>query len=330
VLAKAEGADDPLSWRRAADWAKQRKMTLRLADRLGRGRGGMRILDHLKASPASRFVPDLSGWEDAELAAAWLGHATVLLRVGQKTVLTDPVLSAKVGLGLGLLTGGPRRLIAPALTREQLPAIDLILLSHAHFDHLDRPTLARLDKQVPVVTASQTSDLVSDLGFGNVTELRWGESATFDGLRVTARAARHWGARTFLDQHRGFNAYLLEAGNRRVLYGGDTAYHDYFRDLQRVDLAILGIGAYDPYVAVHATPEQAWAMADHCGARAVLPMHHSTFRLSHEPMHEPIERMLAAAGGDAERIVIREVGQQWSAGAGESQAAFSRASQPFG
>ena len=122
---------------------------------------------------------------------------------------------------------------------------------------------------------------------------------------------KHWGARTFHDQHRGFNAYLLESPTHRVLYGGDTAYQELFKDAGPVDLSILGIGAYDPYIAAHATPEQALAMADHANAKFILPMHHSTFRLSHEPLHEPIERLIAAAGDRADRIVIREVGQQW-------------------
>jgi L-ascorbate metabolism protein UlaG (beta-lactamase superfamily) len=88
-----------------------------------------------------------------------------------------------------------------------------------------------------------------------------------------------------------------------------------FRDIGGVDLAILGIGAYDPYIRAHANPEQALEMAGHAGAKKILPMHHSTFRLSHEPLHEPIQRLLAAAEaqGATDRIVIREVGQQWSA-----------------
>ena len=105
---------------------------------------------------------------------------------------------------------------------------------------------------------------------------------------------------------------MLSDGKRRVLYGGDTAYHEGFRDVGRVNLAILGIGAYDPYIAAHANPEQVWQMADHCRADHVLPMHHSTFRLSHEPMHEPIERLLSAAGRGADRIVVREIGGAWA------------------
>jgi L-ascorbate metabolism protein UlaG (beta-lactamase superfamily) len=304
-------------WKRYADWAKYRPLTLRLADRLGRSRGRLGILNHVNPPVAAAHKPDLAGWEDRELAAAWLGHATVLLRVGGMTILTDPVLANRVGVGLGIITGGPKRLVAPALSVRELPAIDLILISHAHFDHLDRPTLSRLPKRIPVVTADQTDDLIRDLGFRRITELRWGESIDLEGVRVTAREVRHWGARTFYDQHRGFNAYLIESRGsprRRVLYGGDTAYQDYFKDLGRVDLAILGIGGYDPYVAAHATPEQAWAMAGHCNADVLLPMHHSTFRLSYEPVGEPMERMIDAAGSDEERVVVRAVGRMWATG----------------
>jgi L-ascorbate metabolism protein UlaG (beta-lactamase superfamily) len=170
----------------------------------------------------------------------------------------------------------------------------------------------RLPKHVPVVTAPRTHDLIRDLGYGTVTELQWGESLRFEELKITAREVRHWGARTFFDHHRGFNAYLLESNNRRVLYGGDTAYHDGFKDIGGVDLACLGIGAYDPYIAAHATPEQAWVMADHARADFVLPMHHSTFRLSHEPMREPLERLMAAAGRAIDRIVTPQIGMMWS------------------
>ena len=299
-------------WKNVADWAKGRPAMLRVADHLGRGKGRLRLFDHVNRPPPSPHRPDLTDWTNHQLAAAWLGHATVLLRLGGKTIVTDPVLSHRVGLGLGLMTGGPRRLVSPALTRRQLPPLGLILLSHAHFDHLDRPTLARLDKSVPVVVARHTADLVSDLGFTHVTELAWGESTVAAGLTVTAFPVKHWGARTFYDRHRGYNAYRLDAPDgRRVLYGGDTAYHDGFAAVGLVDLAILGIGAYDPYEAAHATPEQALAMADQCGARHILPMHHSTFRLSYEPTHDPIRRLLAAID-DPGRVVIREVGQQWA------------------
>lgn len=302
-----------MSWREYSDWAKTRPAVLRLADSLGKGRGGMRLLDHLNAPPSAPRRPKLAEWEQQELAAVWIGHATVLLRIGGRTVLTDPVFSNRVGIGLGLVTGGPRRLVAPALSLRELPPLDLILVSHAHFDHLDRPTLNRLPKRVPVITSEHNADLIRDLGFYSVTELRWGQRVTAGGVCVTGWPALHWGARTFNDHHRGYAAFLLEAGGRRILYGGDTAWGPHFKDAGRVDLAVLGIGAYDPYIAAHATPEQAWAMADHLRAGFLLPMHHSTFRLSYEPTHEPLERLLAAAGRGEERLVCREMGELWTA-----------------
>lgn len=299
------------TWKHLADWAKRRPVTLRLADRMGRGRGRLRLLDRLTPLVPAPLTPDLSGWDDHDLAAAWIGHATVLLRMEGHTILTDPVFGPRVGVGLGLMTGGPRRHAAPALRPGQLPKIDLLLLSHAHFDHLDRPSLDRLSKSIPIVTAPHTRDLLADLGYRHITELRWGECIEpAPGLKVTARRVRHWGARTFYDQHRGFNGYMIESPNRRVLFGGDSAFHDWYADLRHIDLAVLGIGAYNPWEASHATPEQALAMADHCRAERILPMHHSTFTLSHEPPGEPLERLLEAVSDD-QRIVIPRIGGLW-------------------
>src|SRR6185312_15083612 len=188
------------------DWAKRQPLALRLADWLGRGRGKFRFFDGLHR-PSAPPKPNLKTWHKQDLAAVWIGHATILLRVGDMTILTDPVFSNRVGIGLGLWTGGPRRLLAPALSIRQLPPIDLILVSHAHFDHLDRPTLTKLPKHVPVITAPHTADLISDLGFQQVSELRWGESMRISELNFTAQQVKHWGARTFYDRHRGFNAY---------------------------------------------------------------------------------------------------------------------------
>ena len=300
-----------MSWREITDRVKKSHALLRVADFLGRGRGRTRWLDHLNAPPPSPLKPDLSNWQNQSLSAIWLGHATVLLRAGGLTILTDPVLCNRVGIGLGLITGGPRRHVAPALAIRELPPIDLLLISHAHFDHLDRPTLVNLNKNIPVITAGGTFDLIRDLGFRKITELRWGESTSLKSVKITAQKVRHWGARTFYDSHRGFNAYLIEADNKRILYGGDTAYQDFFKEIGKVDLAILGIGGYNPYLASHATPEQAWEMFNHLDADFLLPMHHSTFRLSHEPTGEPIERLLIAAGRDTDRIVMTQIGAQW-------------------
>ncbi|QOV91326.1 MBL fold metallo-hydrolase [Humisphaera borealis] len=299
-------------WKVVADWAKARPWALAAADRLGRSRGRLAVVDRLMPPPPAPLTPDLSGWNAAELAAVWIGHATILLRIGGQTVLTDPVFAHRIGLGLGLITAGPRRRFAPAVDLRKLPPIDLILMSHAHFDHLDRPTLARLPKKTPIVTAPHTRDLLKDLGYASITELRWKESTDIGPLRITAEPVRHWGARTFHDAHRGYNAYQIESRTgpgRRVFFGGDSAHQELWRDLPRADLAIVGIGGYRPHIGGHANPEQAWEMIEHLKPDAVIPMHHSTFKLSHEPWGEPMERLMAVA--DARRVVVDRVGGMW-------------------
>ena len=116
------------------------------------------------------------------------------------------------------------------------------------------------------------------------------------------------------DTHRGYNGYVVEVGRRRVLFGGDTAWTETFRPMRAVgeiDLAIMPIGAYNPWIRAHCNPEQALRMADDAGAGFVLPVHHKTFELSREPLGEPIERLVAAAGSSADRVLIRDVGQEF-------------------
>ncbi|MGI8744598.1 MAG: MBL fold metallo-hydrolase [Bryobacteraceae bacterium] len=264
---------------------------------------------------AAPYTPDPARWPDTGLHAAWLGHSTVLLKVDGFTILTDPVLGARCGVRVGPVVVGMKRLVAPALWRKQLPPIDLILLSHAHFDHLDQATLRGLERPATtVITASTTSDLLRVRRYGAVQELRWDESTRVGPVSVRAFEVRHWGARMRTDIHRGYNGYLIETGRRRIVFGGDTAYTGSFKSLREskpVDLAIMPIGAYDPWIAVHCNPEQAWRMSRDCGADFVLPVHHQTFKLSREPNDEPIERLLAAAGRDEKAIVLQRIGQTW-------------------
>ncbi|MFT3787897.1 MAG: MBL fold metallo-hydrolase [Tepidisphaeraceae bacterium] len=262
--------------------------------------------------------PDLSCWTDAKLAACWLGHATVLLKVGALTMLTDPVFSRRVGLGLGFATMGPARIVAPSLRLRELPAVDIVLLSHAHFDHLDRPTLWQLASHFPkaaLITAAGLNDLTCDLPFAQRVEVKLGESITLVNTTFTAWPVRHWSARMIRDTHREACSFLIERSSRRVLFGGDSAFGDHWTPIGRqggVDLAIVGIGAYDPWIDGHASPEQAWKMAvEHARARHMLAMHHSTFKLSVEPMREPMERLLRIAGADSHRIVASTIAHCW-------------------
>ena len=248
----------------------------------------------------------------SKLHATWIGHSTVLLRIGDFHLLTDPVFGKRCGLSLGRANIGPKRLVPPAIALSHLPKIDLVLLSHAHMDHFDIPTLRRLEsKSTQVITAKLTSDLLRVRRYSKVSELTWGSHLQVGPLRIGAFQVKHWGARTITDVWRGYNGYTIEGEGVRVLFGGDTALTDSFRTLRSskpFDLAILPIGAYNPWIANHCNPEQAWRMGNDAGAIAWLPVHHKTFPLGREPVHEPLERFLTAAGGDAASVLTRNVG----------------------
>lgn len=260
--------------------------------------------------------PQPTSWPNDRLTAAWLGHSTVLLNFFGITILTDPVLFGRIGIRLPFFTIGPKRLTQPALAVEELPPIDLILLSHAHFDHLDWRTLRQFNSDTQVITAPRTRDILQGTKLRQITELRWQESrevhAAAGPLIVRAFRVNHWGARLRTDDYRGYNGYVLERNGRRVIFSGDTALTKTFAGLndgRPYDLAIFGIGAYEPWIRSHCTPEQAVAMANAAGARHILPVHHQTFKLSFEPFHDPIERFASALQKEPERIALREIGE---------------------
>jgi L-ascorbate metabolism protein UlaG (beta-lactamase superfamily) len=259
--------------------------------------------------------PDPKHWPNEGLHAAWIGHSTVLIKADGITILTDPVFSLRVGINLGPLTVGIKRLIEAAAPVASLPPTDVILLSHAHMDHFDLPSLRQLESpRTHVVTAYRTSDLLRVRRYAGVHELRWDATAQAGPVTVRAFEVAHWGARMRSDVYRGFNGYLAEVGRYRLIFGGDTAYTESFKGLRssrRVDLAIMPIGAYDPWIHVHCNPEQALCMAEHSGSEMILPVHHQTFQLSREPKLEPIERLVAAAGSSPERIVLKQIGEEF-------------------
>jgi L-ascorbate metabolism protein UlaG (beta-lactamase superfamily) len=284
----------------------------------------LRMFSSPEATPAPQR-PDPASWDNSTITAAWLGHATVLVNFFGTWIITDPVFSKRVGINvLGFTTVGPKRLVEPALPFEKLPPIDLILLSHAHMDHLDLPTLRCFDGDIPLVMAKNTVDVIENLPRKTVVELDWGASATVAGIQVEALRVKHFGWRFPWENDRSkgdwfgrsFNAYLLTKNERHVVFGGDTAYHEHFRSVgergMTVDLAIMPIGTYTPWIANHCTPEQAVTMADHLNARAILPIHWNTFEMGDEPRYEPIERFTAALRQTPERIALTSIGETWT------------------
>jgi L-ascorbate metabolism protein UlaG (beta-lactamase superfamily) len=275
-----------------------------------------RIAEIGKPMPPSPFTPAPERWADNAITLAWLGHATVLINFYGMRILTDPTFFPRIGVSLGLGTLGPQRLIGCALTPDAVPDIDLLLVTHAHFDHLDTPSLAAVRGDPAVVMAQGTSDLLPRRRTAGIHELRWRESARIRSPRgdaqVHAVEVRHWGARVQRDTWRGYTGFVVEREGRRLLIGGDTADTPVFREHRQLgpfDAAIMPIGAYDPWIRHHCTPEQAVRMADAAGGRLFVPIHHQSFRLSREPVREPIERAEAMLANEAGRLALRDIGQ---------------------
>jgi L-ascorbate metabolism protein UlaG (beta-lactamase superfamily) len=267
--------------------------------------------------PPAPHTPDPHSWPDNGITLAWLGHATVLINFYGVRILTDPVLFPRIGIDAWLMSIGPLRLTSCALAPSQLPEVDLVLVSHAHFDHLDTPSLASIPGRPAAVMAAKTSDLLPrKRRYSSVRELWWNEAARIatprGDLEVRAIEVKHWGARLGRDTYRGYNGYIITREGRSLLFGGDTAHTRlFFKSHHRYgpyDAAIMPIGAYDPWIYNHCTPEQSVAMADDAGARLFVPIHHKSFQLSHEPFDEPIERLEAALAREEGRLVVRDVG----------------------
>jgi L-ascorbate metabolism protein UlaG (beta-lactamase superfamily) len=268
----------------------------------------------IASSGAHRSPLQPQHWPNEALTIANLGHSTLLMNFFGVRVISDPSLFERVGLRLGpLLTMGPHRVEPAALKPRELQRLDLILVTHAHMDHLDLNSLEALPKNAVVIACSGCATLIRPLGYVDVRELRWGERTSVNGLAVTALGANHWGKRWPWGRSYGFNSYLLEKNGHRMLLACDSAMTNIFELVHQnpPDVAAFSIGAYDPWIWNHANPEQVWTMFVQTGARFLIPIHWGTFRLSKEPMDEPMRRLVAAAGADSDRIVLREIGVAW-------------------
>lgn len=250
-----------------------------------------------------------------EMGVTFIGHSSFLVQIAGRNLLLDPVFAMRL---IAL-----RRLRRAGVRMDDLPAIDAVLISHAHMDHLNRPSLRRiaahtrrLTGKAPVVVAPWgVDDLLSDLGFSKVITLEWWQEKHIAGLKITMTPSKHWGARFFKDAHRGFGGFVIRAGTHSIYHSGDTAYFDGFARIGKQlkpRIALLPIGAYQPeaYRAVHTSPEDALKAFLDLGADRMVPMHYGTFRLSQEPDGEPVRRLLAAAdeAGVSRRISVLEEG----------------------
>ncbi len=238
---------------------------------------------------------------DGDATATWIGHSTVLLQIGRHNILTDPQFSRRAS---PVQWAGPARLMDPGLAIDDLPPLDLIVVSHNHYDHLDRGSVKRIAKRQPTASWIVPLGLAATLrkwGAGNVVELDWWQRALVGDLTITATPAKHFSARSLRDRNRTlWCGFVVDTPVRRVWFAGDSAYHPEFADigarLGPFDLTMIPIGAYDPrwfMHVVHMDPEEAVRVYQDAAGQTrplMLGIHWGTFRLTDEPMDEPPRR----------------------------------------
>jgi len=285
-------------------------------------RAGLRLLWALLNKPAGT-VPDkpvTHALTRDELLAApdrslfRLGHSTVLLKLRGAFWLTDPVFSERASPVQWL---GPKRFHAPPIALAELPDIEAVILSHDHYDHLDRETVLTLAPKVKhFVTPVGVGDRLIDWGIDadKVRQLNWWESTTAKGLQLTATPAQHFSGRTPFDGNRTLWAsWVLIDDDLRIFFSGDTGYFPGFKAIGErfgpFDLTLMETGAYDPrWAYVHMLPEQTLQAHLDLRGRRLLPIHNGTFDLAFHAWQDPFERIVAAARAHAVEVLTPAIG----------------------
>ncbi|HOX01145.1 MAG TPA: MBL fold metallo-hydrolase [Candidatus Paceibacterota bacterium] len=252
-------------------------------------------------------IPIFPRLKGDQVAITWIGHASFLIQFADLNVLIDPIFTN----WLFLL----KRLKRAGFSIRDLPPIDLVLLTHAHFDHFHKRTLRRIPSPKLGLMPWGMGELARGLGFGRIIELQWWETLSRDRWKVTLTPCRHWGARVLHDEDRGFGGFVLENHGRRIYHAGDSAYWHGFKEIGRrcqPEIALLPIGAYQPeaFLRVHMGPHQAIRAFKDLQAQWLVPMHFGAFKLSFEALDEPPRwlRQLADQNGMSSRLRILEEG----------------------
>ena len=245
-----------------------------------------------KRGQRNHLPPVFPKLKAGQICITWIGHASFLIQGPHGNILVDP------NWANWLLV--VRRLRHAGLAHHHLPTIDLVLITHAHFDHLNRKSLRQIAANQPIVVPAGVGDLVHGLGFEKVYEINWWERLRFPGAAITFVPAKHWGARKVTDHHRGYGGYVIDMGGRTVYHAGDSGYFPGFREIGkkfRPEVALLPIGAYHgpKFGENHMSPEQALRAFGDLRSKFLVPMHFGTYRLSYEPLHEPPQRLMEEA-----------------------------------
>ncbi|MDP0489482.1 MAG: MBL fold metallo-hydrolase [Verrucomicrobiota bacterium JB023] len=243
-----------------------------------------------------------------KVRVTWIGHASFLVQFESHSVLFDP--------NWATWHGPVKRLRQPGLLLDSLPTVDLVCVSHAHFDHMHRTSLRAVNSRHGIAVPKGSGDLVKKLGFQRVYEMSIWEEHVFDGVDLIHTPSHHWGARLVSDTHRDYGGFIVKTPTRNVYHAGDSAYFEGFKEIGKryeIDIALMPIGAYEAPSGrdVHLNPEEAVQAFLDLGAKTLIPMHFATFPLGNEEHHEPEERLLAEADrcGILDKILILDPGE---------------------
>ena len=245
-------------------------------------------------------ITDQKFFDNKSLYALWIGHSTFLINNGDITILFDPVFSERAS---PLPFAGPKRLIKPVIKIEDLPYIDVIAISHNHYDHFDINSLRKIQKRFPkvkILVPKGDLKLLSNYKLENGYEFVWWESLIVNKTSFTFTPAQHWSARGLRDRNKSlWGSWFTSYNNFNIFHAGDTGYSDDFVNIKNklgpTDFAMIPIGAYDPEWFMnysHVNPEEAINIAKDLGSKKSVGMHWGTFILTDEPVLEPRERLL--------------------------------------
>ena len=254
---------------------------------------------------------------------AWIGHATFLIKLGETTIITDPVFSKNAGP----LIFGPKRFTEPALALNEIPKTDIFLLTHNHYDHQDMMTIRRFPfKNSKVLLPLKLGKYFIRYGYGDVNEMDWYDKIEINkSLKITFLPAVHWSKRSLIDTNKTlWGNFLIEYENIKLLFGCDTGVGNIYKDIGNkygpIDLTFINIGAYNFYPIMpykdksvyHTNPEEALEVAKNLKSKKVIGMHWGTFVLSLEPIMEPPLRFKASAekyGFEKEDVIVYRIGE---------------------
>ena len=252
--------------------------------------------------------PELAPPPTGKARITWIGHASFFVQFEGHSILFDPNWAIWMGI--------VKRLRHPGILLEHMPEVDLVLVSHAHFDHLHKKSLKAVEARDGIIVPRGSGDLVKKLGFDHVKEMRIWDEERYGDLRVVHTPSHHWGARYGHDTHRDYGGFIVCNGRRSVFHCGDSAYFGGFKEIgqkEKIDIALMPIGAYEPPSGreVHMNPEEALDAFEDLGAEMMIPMHYGTFALSNEHPDEPLKRLLAEAErrGMSDRVIVSHPGE---------------------